>query len=108
MQTYNFDRMKWKSLLLILFIAAIGCKKKDNVPISTVDVYLNLQLPQFIKLNTPLNWIYYDGVGTRGIIIYRKPGNEFTIQERTCNYRLIPAHVQWIVQDHKYTYVPEW
>lgn len=70
-------------MILITLIAA--CKKKDDVPTVTVDAYLNLQLPDYIHLQTPLNWIYY-GAGNGGLIIYRKSGNDFSILERTCTF----------------------
>ena len=80
--------MKNKNFYYFIFFLVIitACKKKDNVPSVSVDVYLNLQLPEYIKLQTPLNWVYYNGAGNRGIIIYRKSGPDFSILERTCTF----------------------
>ncbi len=80
--------MKNKYLIVLFSLGLIvtACKKKDNVPSVSVDVYLNLQLPQYINLQTPLNWIYYSGAGNRGLIIYRISPSDFCILERTCTF----------------------
>ena len=77
---------KVRCYFLLFTILITACKKKDNVPSVLVDAYLNLQLPQYIKIQTPLNWVYYYGAGSSGIIVYRKSGSEFCILERTCTF----------------------
>ena len=76
---------KFLFTLTAFCITIASCKKRDDVPSVPVDVYINLQLPDYIKLQTPLNYIYYSA-GNRGLIIYRKAGNEFCILERTCTF----------------------
>lgn len=90
-------KMNKKLITCLLILVSIGfaCKKKTDVPSTAVDVYLNLQLGSYIMLQTPLNWIYYSA-GNRGLIIYRRGGNDFTVLERTCTYD--PANSTAIVQ----------
>jgi nitrite reductase/ring-hydroxylating ferredoxin subunit len=80
---------KMKKIVLLPFLSftllVASCKKKDDIPDVSVDVYLNLQLPDYIWLQTPLNHIYYNA-GNHGLIIYRKAGNDFSVLERTCTF----------------------
>lgn len=70
---------------LLILLVFVTCKKKDNVPSVAIDAYLNLQLPQYINLQTFQNWIYYPA-GNRGLIIYRKNSTDFAVLERTCTF----------------------
>jgi nitrite reductase/ring-hydroxylating ferredoxin subunit len=80
-------RMKKKHLLLVFLVIAFSCKKnKDVIPGVKFDEYINTSLPQYVALQTPLNYIYYDRAGSRGVIIYRKSTTDFTILERTCTF----------------------
>lgn len=77
-----------KSLfILILALGIIACKKDKSADVRSggVNEYLNLNLPEYIDLNVPGNYIYY-GAGTRGIIVYRKSSTEFVAYERACPY----------------------
>ena len=75
--------------ILLLFCIAFSltaCKKnKEVIPGCQVDAYINIFLPEYIALQTPLNWIEYPA-GCRGIIIYRRSSTEFTVLERTCTF----------------------
>jgi nitrite reductase/ring-hydroxylating ferredoxin subunit len=77
-----------KILPVIILISLItSCKKnKEVIPVSKFDEYINITLPSYIALQTPLNYIYYDFVGNRGLIIYRRSNTDFTILERTCTF----------------------
>jgi hypothetical protein len=77
-------------LLAILF----GCKKKTNtqsaadnpVPYVAVDKSVYPNDPLNFKLQGIGGWIYVDGVGINGIILYHKSQQEFVAIERTSSY----------------------
>jgi len=84
---FTFVVMK-KWILIITAIALVAaCKKsKDTIPGVVIDEYINISLTQYIALQTPLNYIYYDRAGNKGLIIYRRSQTDFTILERTCTF----------------------
>jgi hypothetical protein len=60
-----------KLLLLCLVIVFFSCEKNetnDLLPIVPVDKFIDLNLPQYINLQTPTGWVYTTG-GIRGLII---------------------------------------
>lgn len=60
-----------KLFLLFLIILHFSCEKNettDILPNVPVNIIVNLDLPQFIKLKTPPNWEYAKG-GINGILI---------------------------------------
>ena len=76
-------------IFLICFIVTESCKKdskSQTVPKVYVDRLLQLNLPQWTALNTINNWVYDNGGGYRGIIIYRKSSTDFIALERACTY----------------------
>jgi nitrite reductase/ring-hydroxylating ferredoxin subunit len=80
-------RIMKKLLFLFVILASVSCKKnKEVIPVGVVDEYINITLPQYIALQTPLNYIYYDMAGNRGLIIFRRNSSDFTILERTCTF----------------------
>jgi nitrite reductase/ring-hydroxylating ferredoxin subunit len=79
--------MKKIFLFVSILVAVYACKKnKEVIPGVHVDEYINISLPQYIALQVPLNYVYYDLAGNRGLIIYRRGQSEFTILERTCTF----------------------
>ena len=67
-----------KIVLVGAFIAILqACNSDDGtvscVPITTVSVQINPNLPLYSNLNNPGGWIYVNGVtaGTRGLIVVR-------------------------------------
>lgn len=50
-----------------------------------VDIYLNLQNPEYQKLNGIGSWVYTNG-GSRGIIVFRSDVNTFSAYDRHCTY----------------------
>ena len=80
-------QMKKEIVLFIGLALILSCKKnKEIIPTTKFDEYINTSLPQYVALQTPLNYIYYDRAGSRGIIIYRRTSSDFTILERTCTF----------------------
>lgn len=73
-------------LPLLILISVTSCKKdEDDVRTPGVDEYIDLNLPSYLELNVPGNYVYYPA-GGRGIIIYRRSSNEFAAYERTCPF----------------------
>lgn len=63
-----------KIFILFFLITAFSCEKNDTVdllPNVPVDVVINLDLPQYINLQTPTGWAYTSGGndGLQGILI---------------------------------------
>lgn len=98
--------MKNKIALIIGLTFIICCKKnKEVVPTSRFDEYINISLPQYVALQTPLNYIYYDRAGNRGVIIYRKSSTDFTVLERTCTFDPSSGSAQIEVMSDNFTCV---
>jgi len=70
--TYKLDIITMRKLLLLFSIITLfSCEKNetnDILPNVPVNITVNLDLPQFIKLKTPPNWEYING-GIKGILI---------------------------------------
>ncbi|NLP57422.1 hypothetical protein [Lutibacter sp. B1] len=61
-----------KIILLLVAISFLSCEKNDtndSLPDVNVDITVNLNLPQYIDLQTPSGWAYTSG-GVKGIVIY--------------------------------------
>lgn len=59
------------SLLLSFLLIFMSCEKNDTIdllPKKSVNIIIDLNLPQYIELQTPSGWAYTAG-GLRGIII---------------------------------------
>jgi hypothetical protein len=59
------------SILIICLFILISCEKNDSLdilPNKSVNVTLNLDLPQYVNLLTPTGWAYTNG-GLNGIVI---------------------------------------
>lgn len=78
-----------KNIFLVLFIFIfVSCEKNDTIddlPNQPVNVTINLDLPQYINLQTPTGWAYASG-GIQGIFIQNTgTGNpNFKAFERAC------------------------
>jgi nitrite reductase/ring-hydroxylating ferredoxin subunit len=75
-------------LLSGLVLAVGGCKKEDAVvvPLTPVDIYLNLTLPEYQDLQATGGWLYLTG-GSEGLIVYRNSPDAFTAMDRHCTYQ---------------------
>jgi len=64
-----------KLLLLLILVTFFSCEKNDTddfLPKASVDVTLNLNLPQFQNLQIPTGWVYIEkgaNKGLQGILI---------------------------------------
>jgi len=74
-------------ILIVLFLFTVSCSKDDNsqIPLVNVNLFLNMNNPEFINLNAPGGWVYYIG-GSRGLIIYRVSTSDFNVYDRHCTF----------------------
>jgi hypothetical protein len=86
-------KIKLLSHLFILSGLIFGCSNDQTqiVPYVNVQIYINLDLPQFTKLTSVGNAYLYPNVGYNGngVIIYRNSFDEFTAYDATC-----PQHIE--------------
>jgi len=80
--------MNLRSALFPLAIATLlvpGCKKDNTptVPYTAVDIYINVNLPEYNALAAVGGWAYITG-GSEGLIVYRKAVDAFTAMDRHC------------------------
>lgn len=60
-----------KLLFLLVLISFFSCEKNDTndiLPKLTVNIIIDLNLPQYLDLQTPSGWVYTSG-GIKGIFI---------------------------------------
>ncbi len=79
--------------LPVLFLALAvllspGCRKEERggVPLSLVDISINVNNPSYADLAVPGGWIYISG-GSLGILVYRSSPETFMAFDRHCPYQ---------------------
>jgi len=87
----NFDCMSHQlrlTLLLLLSGTIVGCKREERggVPISPVDISINVNNPAYADLAVAGGWLYLSG-GSLGILVYRSAPETFVAMDRHCPYR---------------------
>ena len=76
------------TILFFAFLLLLSCEKNspnDILPDAHVDITINLDLPQFVNLQTPTGWVYVSG-GLNGVFV-RNTGigsPPFKAFERAC------------------------
>jgi hypothetical protein len=82
---------------IILLLGVNSCSKKETpVPYSSINFTIDLDLPQYSKLQTPDNWLYVTG-GINGLIIFNTgngTSNPFVVFDRTCTYNPSNGYVK--------------
>lgn len=77
-------------ILALLFTIAllVGCKRDrpGGVPLTPVDIAINVNNPAYVDLAVPGGWLYLTG-GSLGIIVYRRSPDEFVAMDRHCPYQ---------------------
>jgi hypothetical protein len=81
--------------LLFLALVFFSCKKTQNVsnasnpvPYVTVNLSINMDLPQYSSLNTQGGYIYLDNEGARGIVVIHDFSDQFWALDRNCTYNV--------------------
>lgn len=78
-----------RTAALLLTIALLaGCKRDrpGGVPLTPVDIAININNPAYVDLAVPGGWLYLTG-GSLGIIVYRRSPEEFVAMDRHCPYQ---------------------
>jgi nitrite reductase/ring-hydroxylating ferredoxin subunit len=75
-------------LVLILLVFTPGCKRDDRggVPITPVEISINVNNPSYAALAVTGGWLYLSG-GSRGLIVYRSSPETFVALDRHCTYQ---------------------
>ncbi len=75
-------------LFMLVGVAITGCKREERggVPISPVDISINVNNPAYADLAVPGGWLYLSG-GSLGILVYRSTPETFVALDRHCPYR---------------------
>lgn len=80
----------------ILLLAACKKEERGGVPLSPVDISINVNNPSYADLAVTGGWIYLTG-GSQGIIVYRSSPETFVAMDRHCPYQ--PAEYCRVVVD---------
>jgi len=75
-------------LLLGVAMFMTACRKEERggVPLSLVDISINVNNPAYSDLAVPGGWIYLSG-GSLGLIVYRSGPDSFVAMDRHCPYQ---------------------
>ena len=75
------------SLILFSIICIIcGCRNQyEGIPDVNVNIYVNIQNPQYQHLSGMGSWSYVEG-GSKGIILFNVDNDQFLAYERHCPY----------------------
>ncbi len=73
--------------LILLLVAFTKCKKDDDnkVPLTPVNITVNVNQPAYFNLQTVGGWEYLNG-GSRGLLVYRYSSDEFRAYDRHSPY----------------------
>jgi nitrite reductase/ring-hydroxylating ferredoxin subunit len=94
------------AFLALALLAMAGCKKEERggVPLTPVDISINVNNPSYADLQVPGGWLYLTG-GSMGLIVYRTSMEGFVAMDRHCTYnpaqlcRVFVDESQLIAQD---------
>lgn len=72
---------------LLLLLLLISCNpRRELIPFVPVNVFINIQDPQYNALMGITGWVYVEG-GSRGIIVYRSDLNTFVAMDRHSTFK---------------------
>ena len=94
------------AFLALALLAMAGCKKEERggVPLTPVDISINVNNPSYADLQVPGGRLYLTG-GSMGLIVYRTSMESFVAMDRHCTYnpaqlcRVFVDESQLIAQD---------
>ncbi|RYD81381.1 MAG: hypothetical protein EOP53_06505 [Sphingobacteriales bacterium] len=77
--------------IFVLIILFGGCAKENTqannpVPYVTVNRQINMDNPQYIKLNQPGGFVYLNDEGYKGIVVIRDYSDQYLAFDRACTY----------------------
>lgn len=76
------------ALLALVAVLLFGCRKEQRggVPLTPVDISINMNNPAYIDAAVPGGWMYLSG-GSQGLIVYRYSPEQFVVMDRHCPYQ---------------------
>lgn len=75
------------SLVAMLFISACdGDDNNGNISDVHVNLRIDLNNPLYLDLNPYGGYVYIDGVGNRGIVVYHDFSDNYLAYDRICSY----------------------
>ncbi|MCB0769011.1 MAG: hypothetical protein KDC00_01240 [Flavobacteriales bacterium] len=74
------------SCTLLCFCTSCKKERPSGVPLSPLDISINVNNPSYADIAVPGGWIYLSG-GSMGLIVYRSGIDEFVAMDRHCPYR---------------------
>lgn len=76
------------SCLGALLLTQASCRREERggVPLTPLDISINVNNPSYADLAVPGGWIYLSG-GSQGLIVYRASVDEFIALDRHCPYQ---------------------
>ncbi|HRH70981.1 MAG: hypothetical protein JNL43_05865 [Flavobacteriales bacterium] len=92
------QRIPLITLCSFFLLGGTGCKKDERggVPLTPLDISINVNNPSYIDLSVPGGWLYLSG-GSQGLIVYRASNDEFVALDRHCPYQ--PTELCRVVVD---------
>lgn len=94
-----------KALVLFIFIHIICCQSDDGavscVPTQNINYTINLNLPQYYKLNNAGGWMYIEaayGTGNKGLIVVKIGENMYKAYDRNAPHICPTDKTQLMVQ----------
>ncbi|MCB0763913.1 MAG: hypothetical protein R2815_07000 [Flavobacteriales bacterium] len=93
-----FVKSGYLFLLTIAVVLTASCRKTERagVPLTPVDISINVNNPSYADIAVPGGWLYLTG-GSQGIIVYRTSPDAFVAMDRHCPYQ--PAELCRVVVD---------
>jgi hypothetical protein len=74
--------------LSVILILGLSCRQSnDQIPLVSVDIYLNINEPSNFSISAVGGFDYYTG-GSEGIIVYRNSLQEFNAYDRHAPYNV--------------------
>lgn len=72
-------------MALTVFVLC-GCKNQyEDIPLVNVNIYINIQSPDYQNLSGLGSWSYIDG-GSKGIIVFNVDNENYLAYERHCPF----------------------
>ena len=103
-----------KVFFIFILLSIYNCQSDDGaincVPIQNINYSINLNLPQYYKLNNAGGWMYVDaayGTGNRGLIIVKIGENMYKAYDRNAPHICPTSNSQLMVIDDIKIVCPE-
>ncbi len=80
------NKVLWMSFALAIFTFLKCSKNENNVPLTRVDISVNINQPAYFNLTAIGGWEYLQG-GSMGLLVYRYSQDEIRAFDRHSTYR---------------------